>query len=373
MVAEINYNRNERATHVREEARSVCCRDPSSPAYRPRCGNQQQQGGQSRDQFTANVNNDGDNAEAARGRDKLSAVLPSGEYNAITYVEEVDSDKSTNRDASADISAVTRDSEHLDTTATRGGGALLAKPRTTTDIFKRSPHVRLANCDQVTHACMPDPQRSSSPEGLQTEIPFQTRMNPEIAPLSDAIGLLRELDDIEDVAIAAWLAGTYFTVEYPLVPNVRVDLTSYPDRDALNDYRFTCTQLRLRESPESVLQWAQAASLFKLPRRLYAGRLGLCMSFFGPLEGTRHDSTMLKESGLLVYLMDNPALQSITAVMYGDPAYGVSDRLTSPVRGVDLSRNERDFNVIMSKVRVSIEWLFGIVKPYTSRYLYEES
>ncbi|KAJ8566711.1 hypothetical protein ON010_g6410 [Phytophthora cinnamomi] len=291
-------------------------------------------------------------------------------------------------------------------------------------------------------------------------------MNPEIAPLSDAIGLLRELDDIEDVAIAAWLAGTYFTVEYPLVPNVRVDLTSYPDRDALNDYPFTCTQLfelssamliphvffsgagdrilgtealamlcyrlsypgklsrirkqfgrsdascsriitdlycfldeqwgsilffhdavytahheeyvqavlkktgglvdavsmRLRESPESVLQRAQAASLFKLPRRLYAGRLGLCMSFFGPLEGTRHDSTMLKESGLLVYLMDNPALQSITAVMCGDPAYGVSDRLTSPVRGVDLSRNERDFNVIMSKVRVSIEWLFGIVK-----------
>ncbi|KAJ8524338.1 hypothetical protein ON010_g16781 [Phytophthora cinnamomi] len=193
-------------------------------------------------------------------------------------------------------------------------------------------------------------------------------MNPEITPLSDASGLLRELDDIEDVAIAAWLAGTYFTVEYTLVPNVRVDLTSYPDRDALNDYRFTCTQLfelssamliphvffsgagdrilgtealamlcyrlsypgklsrirkqfgrseascsriitdlycfldeqwgsilffhnsvytahheeyvqavlkknwRLRESPESVLQLAQAASLFKLPRRLYAGR-----------------------------------------------------------------------------------------------------
>lgn len=56
------------------------------------------------------------------------------------------------------------------------------------------------------------------------------------------IALLQELDDLEDAAVAAW--ATHCAVEYPLIPNVRVDLSSYPDVDALDDYRFTCLQLQ---------------------------------------------------------------------------------------------------------------------------------
>ena len=48
-------------------------------------------------------------------------------------------------------------------------------------------------------------------------------------------------------------------------------------------------------------------------------------------------------------------------VLYGDPAYGLSQNILSPYRGQHLTQAEHDFNRAMSAVRVSVEWTFGKV------------
>eukprot|EP00644_Phytophthora_capsici_P002452 jgi/Phyca11/543127/estExt2_Genewise1Plus.C_PHYCAscaffold_110191 len=89
---------------------------------------------------------------------------------------------------------------------------------------------------------------------------------------------------------------------------------------------------------------------------------GLCISFYGPIEGRLHDSTMLRESMLLQYIAGSELLKNVGVMIYGDPAYGISEMLCSPFRSAYVSSAEKRFNVVMSKTRVSIEWLFGIVK-----------
>ncbi|POM75403.1 Hypothetical protein PHPALM_7500 [Phytophthora palmivora] len=89
---------------------------------------------------------------------------------------------------------------------------------------------------------------------------------------------------------------------------------------------------------------------------------GSCISFYGPIEGRLHDSTMLRESRLLPYLEHNEILANLGVMTYGDPAYGINNMLCSPFRNAYVSSDEQRFNSTMSKSRVSIEWLFGIVK-----------
>lgn len=89
---------------------------------------------------------------------------------------------------------------------------------------------------------------------------------------------------------------------------------------------------------------------------------GLCIAFFGPVEGRRHDSTMLRMSRLLDYIREHPVLSRLGICIYGDPAYGTSDLICSPFRGAHLTEEQAIFNKTMSGVRVSIEWFFGIVK-----------
>lgn len=73
---------------------------------------------------------------------------------------------------------------------------------------------------------------------------------------------------------------------------------------------------------------------------------------------------MFRMSNLESYIQQNPVLQGLGVLIYGDPAYGISDILMSPFKGADaiLSEEQRTFNKTMSSVRVSIEWFFGILK-----------
>jgi hypothetical protein len=48
--------------------------------------------------------------------------------------------------------------------------------------------------------------------------------------------------------------------------------------------------------------------------------------------------------------------------IYGDPEYVNTDIIITPFKGGNLSPAQTEFNRIMSRVRVSIEWEFGIVK-----------
>ena len=87
---------------------------------------------------------------------------------------------------------------------------------------------------------------------------------------------------------------------------------------------------------------------------------GLIANLFGPIEGKRHDSFMLGESGRLEeQLRHIRKPNGEPYVLYGDPAHGVTNNIMSPFRGADLTASQKHFNKAMSKVRVSVEWGFG--------------
>ena len=92
---------------------------------------------------------------------------------------------------------------------------------------------------------------------------------------------------------------------------------------------------------------------------------GLIANLYGPVEGRRHDSGMLTDSGLLTSLQQfcfdtngNPLC------IYGDPAYPLRVHLQSPFKGARLTPNQQEFNKSMSRVRVSVEWIFNDILNY---------
>ena len=89
---------------------------------------------------------------------------------------------------------------------------------------------------------------------------------------------------------------------------------------------------------------------------------GLIANMFGTIEGRRHDSGMLTESGLLPQLEQHMTMADGNVYsLYGDPAYPLKPHLIAPFRGANLSAQERLFNKRMSAVRTSVEWNFGKV------------
>ena len=85
---------------------------------------------------------------------------------------------------------------------------------------------------------------------------------------------------------------------------------------------------------------------------------------FGPIEGRRHDAFMLAVSGLQEKLVHITKPNGEPYVLYGDPAYGLSQTVLAPFRGADLSGRQKQFNTRMSKVRTSVGWGFGKICQY---------
>jgi nuclease HARBI1 len=85
---------------------------------------------------------------------------------------------------------------------------------------------------------------------------------------------------------------------------------------------------------------------------------GLIVDLTGPWEGRRHDCGMLRESGLLSRLEEIQAEMG-PAYVYGDPAYPVSAVLQAHFKGSSLTEQQNEWNVRMSRVRISVEWCFG--------------
>ena len=74
---------------------------------------------------------------------------------------------------------------------------------------------------------------------------------------------------------------------------------------------------------------------------------------------------MLAESGLLQQLTqhsDSPTGQPLC--IYGDPAYPFSVHLREPFNGAKMTDDEKYHNKSMSKIRVSMEWVFGDIINY---------
>lgn len=87
---------------------------------------------------------------------------------------------------------------------------------------------------------------------------------------------------------------------------------------------------------------------------------GLIANFFGPIEGARHDSYMLRQSGLLQQLQQfSYGRNGELLCIYGDGGYPFSAHLQTGFR--DPVNNQAIYNRDMSRARVTVEWAFGQV------------
>ena len=95
-------------------------------------------------------------------------------------------------------------------------------------------------------------------------------------------------------------------------------------------------------------------------------RAGICPYLFGPVNGSRHDATLLRRSKILEIMHDvcrgGPFAwqgQSLNEDfrLFGDSAYPLGDFLYRMYKGV-LAAWQAAFNTDMSPERVSAEWGF---------------
>ena len=92
---------------------------------------------------------------------------------------------------------------------------------------------------------------------------------------------------------------------------------------------------------------------------------GLVANLYGPVEGKKHDSSMLAESGLYNKLeeLHVPPDGRILCI-YGDSAYPHRPQLQGPFKGANVTQAQREWNTAMSRVRVSVEWISGDIINY---------
>ena len=82
---------------------------------------------------------------------------------------------------------------------------------------------------------------------------------------------------------------------------------------------------------------------------------GLIMHLYGPINGRRHDSFMLRQSRLMEKLERLTQLAGLHCVIFGDPAYPINDFICRMNKG-RLTASEQAFNTEMAKHRVTVEW-----------------
>ncbi|CAM9931733.1 unnamed protein product [Laminaria digitata] len=82
---------------------------------------------------------------------------------------------------------------------------------------------------------------------------------------------------------------------------------------------------------------------------------------WGPAPGRKHDSFLLRESGLNSRLAALQADKPFQGKVYGDAAYPVLSHVHRGFRGANLTAAQRAYNKELSIVRISVEWQFGKV------------
>lgn len=88
---------------------------------------------------------------------------------------------------------------------------------------------------------------------------------------------------------------------------------------------------------------------------------GMIGHHFGPVPGRRHDSYMLRESGLNRKLAEVQEGSDFQGKAYGDAAYAILSHVDRGFRGVDLTPAQKAYNRELSAVRITVEWSFGLV------------
>ena len=105
--------------------------------------------------------------------------------------------------------------------------------------------------------------------------------------------------------------------------------------------------------------------IHSLKYQTVVGPDGIILHLSGPLEGRRHDSAMLAESGLLASLSHLPlAPNGQNFCIYGDAAYPLRPQLIVSFLGNHLTAQQQQFNQQMSAARIAVEWGFAKVLKY---------
>jgi DDE superfamily endonuclease len=89
---------------------------------------------------------------------------------------------------------------------------------------------------------------------------------------------------------------------------------------------------------------------------------GLIFHIFGPVEGTRHDMTLYRESNIYVVLQASMNINGMQYCLYGDPAYCLRPYMQVGYQGSNITADQKLLNASMPKVRISVEWAFRDVK-----------
>ena len=95
---------------------------------------------------------------------------------------------------------------------------------------------------------------------------------------------------------------------------------------------------------------------------------GLILDWFGPDIGAANDRELMRNSELEEHVLQHLPLfdegRGIPFVVFGDKGYNATDHVWTPVRGHadDLTPAQVDFNRKTSKVRVSVEHVFGVMR-----------
>jgi len=90
---------------------------------------------------------------------------------------------------------------------------------------------------------------------------------------------------------------------------------------------------------------------------------GLIGNLSGPFEGQRHDSAMLRESGLLQDLQRVAWDGNTPLCLYGDMAYPLNIHLQKAYANAR-RQEEINYNIAMNTLRTSVEWIFGEIKNF---------
>lgn len=89
---------------------------------------------------------------------------------------------------------------------------------------------------------------------------------------------------------------------------------------------------------------------------------GILTDLSGPYPGRRHDEYMVTASQVNERMRDCQAGNLLQYKLMGDKAYTVRSHIGRPFVGNDLSPEQVGFNLSLSRLRVSVEHIFGKMK-----------
>jgi hypothetical protein len=87
---------------------------------------------------------------------------------------------------------------------------------------------------------------------------------------------------------------------------------------------------------------------------------GMFLQLAGPWPGSRHDQHMVKQSGILDYVVDLPRRNDgALFVIYADQGYATAAGIETPYFDDAVNAQHAAYNEAMSASRVTVEWAFG--------------